>query len=81
MGANRRLVSTLLQRWLAAEIMNGNYKSKFGRKQNFTTNTVEFDNDKLNMSLMFTNKALQIMTPIYVLMKITTPQKSNIPQE
>lgn len=76
MGAHRRPVSTLLQRWLATEIMSGNYKSKVGRKQNFTINSVEFDNEELNMGLMFTNKALQIMTPIYRLMKITTPLTS-----
>lgn len=81
MGAHRRPVSTLLQRWLATEVMNGNYKSKVGRQQNFTINSVEFDNEELNMGLMFTNKALQIMTPIYMLMKITTPLKSNILQE
>lgn len=69
-------MSTLLQRRLATEIMSGNYKSKVGRKQNFTINSVEFDNEELNMGLMFTNKALQIMTPIYRLMKITTPLTS-----
>lgn len=81
MGAHRRPVSTLLQRWLATEIMNGNYKSKVGRQQNFTINSVELDNEELNMDLMFTNKALQIMTPIYMLMKITNPLKPNILQE
>ena len=81
MGAHRRLVSTILQRWLAAEIINGNYKSKVGKKRNFTINPVEFDNKELNIGLMFTNKSLQIMTLIYMLMQITTPLKSNIPQE
>lgn len=61
--------------------MNGNYKSKVGRQQNLTINSVESDNEELNMGSMFTNKALQIMTPIYMLMKITTPLKSNIPRE
>lgn len=69
-----------MQRWLAAEIINGNYKSKVGKKRNFTTK-FEFDNKELNMGLMFTNKSLQIMTLIYMLMQITTPLKSNIPQE
>ncbi len=59
---------------MATEIMNGgNYKSKVGRQQNFTINSVEFDNEEFNTGLMFTNKALQIMTPIYMLMRITTP--------
>lgn len=48
---------------------------------NILQSTVEFDNKELNMGLMFTNKALQIMTPIYKLMKTTTPLKSNTPQE
>lgn len=61
--------------------MNGNFKSKVGKKQNFTINSVEFNSGELNMGLTFTNKALQIMTPIYMLMKITPPLKSNIPQE
>ena len=60
-------------------IMNGNFKSKVGKKQNFTINSVEFNSGELNMGLTFTNKALQIMTPIYMLMKITPPLKSNIP--
>ena len=80
MGAHRRLVSTLLQRRLATEIMNSNRKSNDGKKENFTINSAESDNEELNMGFMFTNKALQIMTPIYILMKITTPLKSNIPQ-
>ena len=69
--------------WLMANgggIMNGNFKSKVGKKQNFTINSVEFNSGELNMGLTFTNKALQIMTPIYMLMKITPPLKSNIPQ-
>lgn len=39
MGAHRRLVSMLLQRWLATEMMHGNSKSKVGRKWNFTVNS------------------------------------------
>lgn len=65
MGVHRRLVSTLLQRWLAAKIMNGSYNSKVAKK--ILQSTVEFDNEELNMGLMFTNKALQITTPCYML--------------
>lgn len=43
--------------------------------------TVELDNGELNMGLMFTNKALQIMTPIHMLIKTTTPLTSTIPPE
>lgn len=60
--------------------MNGNFKSKVAKKENFKVNLVEFNSVELNIGLTFTNKALQIMTPIYMLMKITPPLKSNIPQ-
>lgn len=79
MGVDRRLVSTLLRRWLAAKIVNGNHNSKVGQK--IVQSAVESDNEELNMGLMFTNKALQIMTPSYMLMKTTAPLTSAIPQE
>lgn len=38
--------------------------NEVGRQQKFAINSIKFDNEELNRGLMFTNKALQIMTPI-----------------
>lgn len=52
-----------LRRQLASEIMYC-WKAEVGRQQKFVINSTKLDNEELNRDLMFTNKALQIMTPI-----------------
>lgn len=51
-----------LQRQLATDIVYF-WKAEVGRQQDFSTNSIKFDKE-LNGDLMFTNKALQIMTTI-----------------
>lgn len=40
------------------------WKAEVGRQQKFAINSTKLDNEELNRDLMFTNKALQIVTPI-----------------
>lgn len=64
-----------LQRQLASEIMYC-WKAEVGRQQKFAINSIKLDNEELNRDLMFTNKALQIMTPIsHGYEKLPSPQK------